>query len=119
MASQPLELTQDDLRFATLVADRLAFGLDNVRLYRELGKQKSLLESILDSMSEAVYVADRKGSFIVVNSAVAAQCGTLGKEEGPLGMAIVGLDYRLVRANATLCRMLGYGNGLHRYSRTS
>jgi PAS domain S-box-containing protein len=28
--------------------------------------------------------------------------------EGPLGMAVVGLDYRLVRVNQTLCRMLGY-----------
>ncbi len=29
-------------------------------------------------------------------------------EEGPLGMAIVGLDYRFVKVNATLCHMLGY-----------
>jgi diguanylate cyclase (GGDEF)-like protein/PAS domain S-box-containing protein len=30
-------------------------------------------------------------------------------EEGPLGMAIVGPDFRLMRANAKLCDMLGYG----------
>lgn len=29
-------------------------------------------------------------------------------EEGPLGMALVGRDYRLVKVNATMCRMLGY-----------
>ena len=29
-------------------------------------------------------------------------------EEGPLGMAIVGLDYRLAEVNAMLCQMLGY-----------
>jgi PAS domain S-box-containing protein len=29
-------------------------------------------------------------------------------EEGPLGMAIVGLDYHLVKVNAMLCQMLGY-----------
>jgi len=29
-------------------------------------------------------------------------------EEGPLGMAIVGLDYRFVNVNTRLCRMVGY-----------
>jgi PAS domain S-box-containing protein len=29
-------------------------------------------------------------------------------EEGPLGMAIVGLDFRMLKVNATLCRVLGY-----------
>ena len=29
-------------------------------------------------------------------------------EGGPLGMAIVGLDYRFVKVNAMLCQMLGY-----------
>ncbi|MBI2952917.1 MAG: PAS domain S-box protein [Chloroflexi bacterium] len=83
LATQPLELTQDDLRFATLVADRLAVGLDNIRLYRELGKQKSLLESILRNMSECVYVADPKGNFILVNPAVLTRFGLPGNEGEP------------------------------------
>ena len=29
-------------------------------------------------------------------------------EEGPLGMALVGLDYRFLKVNATLCRMVRY-----------
>ncbi len=29
-------------------------------------------------------------------------------EEGPLGMAIVSLDYRFVKVNSTLCQMVGY-----------
>jgi len=29
-------------------------------------------------------------------------------EEGPLGMAIIGLDYRFVKVNIKLCQMLGY-----------
>jgi two-component system sensor histidine kinase/response regulator len=29
-------------------------------------------------------------------------------EDGPLGMAVVGLDYRFVQANARLCQMVGY-----------
>ncbi|MCL5957740.1 MAG: PAS domain S-box protein [Chloroflexi bacterium] len=29
-------------------------------------------------------------------------------EEGPLGMAIVGLDYRFIEANAMLCQIVGY-----------
>ena len=30
--------------------------------------------------------------------------------EGPLGMAIVDLDYRFIKVNANLCRMLGYSS---------
>jgi PAS domain S-box-containing protein len=29
-------------------------------------------------------------------------------EEGPLGLAIVGLDFRMLKVNTTLCQMLGY-----------
>ena len=29
-------------------------------------------------------------------------------EEGPLGMAIIALDYRFLKVNATLCQLLGY-----------
>lgn len=31
-------------------------------------------------------------------------------KEGPLGMAIVGLDFRFMRVNTTLCEMLGYSS---------
>lgn len=29
-------------------------------------------------------------------------------EDGPIGMAVIGLDQRFIRVNGTLCRMLGY-----------
>src|SRR5687768_435517 len=29
-------------------------------------------------------------------------------DDGPIGMALVGLDYRLVKVNAALCRLLDY-----------
>src|SRR5688572_24980874 len=29
-------------------------------------------------------------------------------DDGPIGMALVGLDYRLVWVNAALCRLVGY-----------
>jgi PAS domain S-box-containing protein len=32
----------------------------------------------------------------------------LAFEDGPIGMAIIGLDYRFVRVNKALCEMLGY-----------
>ncbi len=32
-------------------------------------------------------------------------------EEGPLGMAVVGLDYRFQRVNAAFCEMTGYSEG--------
>jgi PAS domain S-box-containing protein len=30
-------------------------------------------------------------------------------EEGPLGLALVGKDYRFIKVNSALCRMVGYG----------
>ncbi len=81
LTSQPFNLTQDDLRFASLVADRLATAIDNIRLYRELCSQRSLLESILDTMSEAVYVADPQSNLLSVNRAFAQTIGANSKEE--------------------------------------
>jgi PAS domain S-box-containing protein len=33
-------------------------------------------------------------------------------EEGPLGLALVGMDYRFVKVNSALCQMLGYAESL-------
>src|SRR5262249_46135211 len=32
-------------------------------------------------------------------------------EEGPLGLALVGRDYRFVKVNSALCQMVGYSEG--------
>ncbi|MBI2863589.1 MAG: GAF domain-containing protein [Chloroflexi bacterium] len=81
LVSQPGELTPDDLRFASLVADRLATKMDNIRLYHELDEQTSRLETILDTMAEAVNVADPTGSLVLTNSAYLRLAGACGRED--------------------------------------
>ena len=63
------------------VENRLSFALDNTRLYRELSSQKLLLESILDTMAEAVYVAEPAGRLMLVNRAFTQLIGAKTKEE--------------------------------------
>ncbi|MHB0870905.1 MAG: sensor histidine kinase [Chloroflexota bacterium] len=74
LASRPLTFSDEDLRFAVLIADRLGGALDSARLYRgemearekveELARlaqhRASELETVLDTMAEAVYVVDRE-----------------------------------------------------------
>ncbi len=72
LASRPLTFSDEDLRFAALIADRLGAALDGALLYRreldtrakveelaELAQHRaSELETVLDTMAEAVYVVD-------------------------------------------------------------
>ncbi len=87
LASQPLEFTQEDLRFASIVADRLALAIDNIRLYQQLYKQKSLLESILDTMSEALYVVDPAGDLVLFNRSFGNLIGATTNETSTRSLA--------------------------------
>ena len=72
LASRPLTLTEEDLRFATLIADRLGTALEAAVLQRreresrarlqelaELAEHRaSELEAVLDTIADAVYVVD-------------------------------------------------------------
>ncbi|MGE5619293.1 MAG: GAF domain-containing protein [Sphingomonadaceae bacterium] len=73
LASRPLTFSEDDLRFATLMADQLSGALHSARLHRRemetrgkveelarLAQQRaSELETVLNTMAEAVYVVDK------------------------------------------------------------
>lgn len=72
LASRPLTFSEEDLRFAALIADRLGAALDGALSYRreletrakveelaELAQHRaSELETVLNTMAEAVYVVD-------------------------------------------------------------
>lgn len=94
LASRPLSLTEDDLKFALLIADRLGSALDSSALYRQQLEAKARaqeladlaqahateLETILDTMSEAVYVTDAGLRVVRMNRAFAGLVG-LGDSE--------------------------------------
>lgn len=75
LASQPLWLTDEDRRFASTVAGRLATKIENIQLFGELRSQRSLLRSILETMTHAVYVADPDGNLVCTNPAYARLIG--------------------------------------------
>lgn len=93
-ASRPLDLTEDDLRFALLIADRLGGALDSAARYRQqleastrvqeladLAQHRaSELETVLDTMAEAVYVADTDLRLVRLNSAFARLVGLPNEE---------------------------------------
>jgi len=95
MASRPLSLTQDDLLFALLIADRLGSALDSASLYHQqlearaqvqeladLAQHRaSELETVLDTMSDAVYVADASLRLVRMNTAFARLVGLSDKQD--------------------------------------
>jgi signal transduction histidine kinase/GAF domain-containing protein len=89
LASRPLTFIDGDLRFSALIADRLGAALDSALLFRreleartrveelaELAQHRaSELETILDTMAEAVYVMDAGMKLIRLNAAYARLVG--------------------------------------------
>ena len=94
MASRPRSLSRDDQQFALLIADRLGSALETSSLYHqqlevraEVEKLANLaqhraneLETLIDTMSEAVYVADADLRLIRVNSSFARLVGLSDKD---------------------------------------
>lgn len=110
LASRPITFAEDDLRFASLIADRLGAALDGISLYRkelearqrveELAnlaqRRASELETVLDTMTEAVYVVDRNADLVRLNRAYAQLVGLPDKESaiGPLRRHVARLKPR-------------------------
>lgn len=106
LASRPLSFSEEDLRFARLIADRLGSALDAGRAYRmelearervqqmaQLAQHRaSELETVLDTMAEAVYVVDTRMRLVRLNRAYARLVGLGGTRE------IVGSILEHVRA---------------------
>ncbi len=93
LASRPASLTAEDLAFAKLIADRLGSTLEGASQYRQQLEARakvqeladlaqhhaSELETILDTMTEAVYVADPEGRLRRLNQAFARLVGLADK----------------------------------------
>ncbi len=70
-----------DLRFAEVLAGRIALALDNAGLSETVGKLEQQLESTLANLAEAVLVRDRSGRIVFANGAVARLLGFQSVDE--------------------------------------
>ena len=94
LASRPLALTRDDMSFALLIADRLGSALDGASLYLRQREARAEVETLaglaqhranelettLDTMSDAVYVADPEFRLVRANAAFARLVGLASKD---------------------------------------
>jgi len=67
--------TTEDLRFAEVLADRVALAFDNAGLYTELETMEAQLTTALGALSEAVTVQNPRGNLIYANQAAAELLG--------------------------------------------
>ncbi|MGQ9780126.1 MAG: HD domain-containing phosphohydrolase [Bacillota bacterium] len=63
-----------------LLVRAIKHAIERKRLERELGRQKSFLRTILDTVPNIIYVRDWHGQFALVNQAFADLCGLAPEE---------------------------------------
>ncbi len=82
-ANEPDAFDEDEVKFVTELAGGLSCGLTAMRRGREQERARLLLRQSEERFRKVF-------------------------QQGPFGIAILGLDYRWVAVNATLCEILGY-----------
>jgi PAS domain S-box-containing protein len=85
---------EDDLRFAQILAGRVALALDNAGLFSDLESIERRMDAVMSLLSEAVTVHDAAGRLAYANAA-AARWFDFSDPEGLLGLASAELLGRL------------------------
>jgi PAS domain S-box-containing protein len=70
--------TEDDVRFAQILASRIGLALDNAGLFSDLESVERRMDSVMSILDEAVVIHDRDGELLYANPAAAR---TMGFEE--------------------------------------
>ena len=73
--------TESDLRFAEVLAGRVALALDNAGLTSELSVAEEQFGLVLEALAEAVAMNDAGGRLVYVNPAAVALLGAASAEE--------------------------------------
>ena len=73
--------TRADLRFADVLAGRLALALDNAGLTSELSVAEEQLGAVVASLAEAITVTDAEGQVVYLNAAAVGLLGAESPEE--------------------------------------
>ncbi|HKG36529.1 MAG TPA: SpoIIE family protein phosphatase [Solirubrobacterales bacterium] len=74
----------DDVRFARVLADRIALALDNAGLFTDLESVERRMDTVMAVLDEAVVIEDGEKNFLFANSAAARLFG-LESEDGLIG----------------------------------
>jgi len=67
--------TSGDVRFAQILASRVAMALDNAGLFSDLESVERRMDAVMSNLSEAVLVHDATGKMVFANSAAAEFLG--------------------------------------------
>jgi GAF domain-containing protein len=62
---------RDDVRFAEVLADRVALALDNAGLFSDLQSVERRMDTVMEVLDEAVVIFDRSGRLVFANGAAA------------------------------------------------
>ncbi len=82
-AHEPDAFGEDEVKFLAELAGGLSYGLTTIRRRKEQERARALLRQSEERFRKVF-------------------------QQGPLGIAILGLDYRWIAVNATCCEILGY-----------
>jgi NtrC-family two-component system sensor histidine kinase KinB len=74
-SDQLAAFTNDHARFAGLLADHAAIGINNAQLFKQITEGKDQLEAILNSTHDAVVMLDQSGKPTLVNPQVSEMFG--------------------------------------------
>ena len=66
---------RQDVRFARVLADRVAVALDNAGLFSDLQSVERRMDSVMEVLDEAVVIHDRGGNALFANDAAASMFG--------------------------------------------
>ncbi len=72
--------TAEHLRFAELMADHAAIGINNARLFRAVTEGRDRLEALLNSTHDAVIMLDRAGRAMLINPRVREMLGPAAEQ---------------------------------------
>jgi len=81
------DLDPSDLRVLRILAHQLSTALANSRLVGDLERERNVLQSILSTMVEAVFVADGQGNVLLANQAATSMLAVHPEEPLPAAFA--------------------------------
>ncbi len=73
--------SREDVRFARVLADRIAIALDNAGLFTDLESVERRMDTVMAVLDEAVGIVDRNGELIFANQAAVELGGHRSLEE--------------------------------------
>ena len=73
--------SREDVRFARVLADRIAVALDNAGLFTDLESVERRMDTVMAVLDEAVGIVDRNGKLIFANQAAVELGGHASLEE--------------------------------------